>query len=94
MTQYFRLQTDKLRQISTEEFYKLFNNNQIVLTRDQDEQLPSDLIFPETLGGSGGPGPVLVRAGGPQIFLFDDEAGRIFWQKCRNSFVNKRKGKA
>ena len=69
---HFRFQTDKLRQISNDEFYKLFNNKQIV-TQDQNQQFPSEILFPESIQSPDGQNSFLLRAGDPQIFLFDEE---------------------
>merc|ERR550534_2533114 len=56
------VKTDKLRQISNEEFYKLFNNKQIV-THDQNQQFPSEILFPESIQSPGGQNSFLLRAG-------------------------------
>ena len=73
---HFRFQTDKLRQISNDEFYKLFNNKQIV-TQDQNQQFPSEILFPESIQSPNGQNSFLLRAGEPQIFLFDEEVKTI-----------------
>lgn len=69
---HFLFQTDSLKQISKQEFYDLFSQSPIV-AETVNENLQADLLFPKQFEEIKKQYPFIIKAGEPQIFLFDDE---------------------
>ena len=73
---HFLFQTDSLRQISKQEFYDLFSQSPIV-AENVNENLQTDLLFPKQFEEIKKQFPFIIKAGEPQIFLFDDETKTV-----------------